>query len=68
MTAQEIAKLCFQVADNNKAEDISVIHMAEHLNVTDYFVICTGLTENHAKGIAYEIEKTLKKVIYALLV
>ena len=48
------------LAWDKKAEDITVLDVAELTQFTDYFVILTGQIDQHLKAIADHIVDTLK--------
>ena len=60
MDSKKLALLCRQLADNRKAEDISILDVRELSSVTDYFVIATGTSEPHLRAIVDEITETLR--------
>lgn len=52
--------------DKKKAEDIKVLNLKDVCSFTDYFIICTALSQKQAQAISEAIEITLKKdQIYA---
>lgn len=52
--------------DKKKAEDIKVLNLKEVCSFTDYFIICSALSQKQAQAICENIEITLKKdKIYA---
>lgn len=59
--SRELAKLIAQLADNKKAEDITVLDIGKLLIITDYFVICSGKTERQVKTISETIQEELDK-------
>ena len=61
MNTKELALLCAKIAMENKAGDVLILQMTDLLVITDYFVICNGLSERHTLSIAREIELHLKK-------
>jgi len=61
MDSRKLALLCRDLADNRKAEDITVLNVAEASSITDYFVIATGTSEPHLRAIVDEITQALKK-------
>ncbi len=60
MDSKTLALLCRDLADNRKAEDITVLDVREVSSVTDYFVVATGTSEPHLRAIVGEIADTLK--------
>jgi len=61
MNAKEIAIMAAKIAEENKAEDIKILCVSDLIIITDYFVICSGMTRRHIQGLAKEIEVSLKK-------
>lgn len=60
MDAKKLAQLCWEYADNKKAENIAVLDVRELSSVTDYFVICSGTSEPHLRAISDEISTRLR--------
>jgi ribosome-associated protein len=61
MDSRKLALLCRELADNRKAEDITILDVRELSSVTDYFVIATGTSEPHLRAIVDEITDTLRE-------
>ena len=61
MNAKEIALLMANIAYKNRAQDIVVLDITKFNYITDYFVICTGLTQRHVQGLCDEMYHTLKR-------
>jgi ribosome-associated protein len=61
MDAKKLAQLCWEYADNKKAESIAVLDVRELSSVTDYFVICSGTSEPHLRAISDEISSRLRE-------
>jgi ribosome-associated protein len=62
MDSKKLALLCRELADNKKAEDISVLDVREVSTITDFFVIASGSSEPHLRAIADEIIDKLRDV------
>ncbi len=60
-TPKELAITCAKILENNKARDIIILHVTDCIAVTDYFVICSGVTQNHLRALSNEIELNLEK-------
>lgn len=64
MDMNESKKLADQIVkllDGRKAKNIEIIN-TERLNaVTDYFIICSGTSSTHLRGIADEVLEKLKE-------
>ena len=61
MDSKKLALLCRELADNKKAEDITVLDVRELSSVTDYFVIASGTSEPHLRAIVDEITDRLRE-------
>ncbi len=59
MDSRKLALLCRELADNKKAEDITILDVRELSSVTDYFVIASGTSEPHLRAIVQEITERL---------
>ena len=57
----KLAMFCAEIAESMKAEDIKVLDVSNNTTIADYFVIMTGFNRKQIQGIAFEIEKALKK-------
>ena len=60
MDSKKLAQLCWEYADNKKAEDIVILDVRELSSVADYFVICSGTSEPHLRAISDEILNKLR--------
>ena len=60
MDSKRMAQLCWEYADNKKAEDIVILDVRELSSVADYFVICSGTSEPHLRAISDEILDKLR--------
>ena len=49
MDSKKLARLCWEYADNRKAEDIAILDVRELSSVADYFVICSGTSERQCR-------------------
>lgn len=60
MDPRKLARLCRELADNKKAEDIVILDVRKLSSVTDYFVIASGASEPHLRAIVDEISDKLR--------
>ena len=58
----EKLELIREFADDMKAIDIEVIDIRDKTSVADYFVICTGSSDVHARSIAEKVAEKLRDV------
>ena len=56
---EELLEFIVKNLDSNKGEAISVLHIAPHSAICDYFVICSALNKPHAQSLAEKIDKLL---------
>src|ERR1041385_3872146 len=61
MDSRKLALLCRELAEEKKAEDITILDVRELSSVTDYFVIATGTSEPHLRAIVDEITDKLRE-------
>ena len=61
MDSKKLAQLCWEYADNKKAENIVTLDVRELSSVADYFVICSGTSEPHLRAISDEITEKLRE-------
>jgi ribosome-associated protein len=59
LSARETALLTAEAADSKKAFDIEVLDLRKLAYITDYFVICSGVTAVQVSAIADEIGRML---------
>ena len=50
-----------RLAEDKKAEDIVVLDLREISSFTDFFVICSGISEPHLKAISSGIREGLRE-------
>ena len=58
--ASDLARMCAEVSLEKKAEDVLILDLRGLTSTTDFFVICTGLSDVHIKAIADNIVDSLK--------
>ena len=61
MDSRKLALLCRELADNKKAEDITILDVRKLSSVTDYFVLASGTSEPHLRAIVDEITDRLRE-------
>ena len=61
MESKELALTCARLADNKKAENITLLDLRERSAVAAYFVIVTGANEPHLRAIVDEITERLRE-------
>ena len=58
--SQEVAGAAARAAADKQAEDIVVLDVHELIVITDFFVICTGMSDRQVKTVVEEVEKALR--------
>lgn len=61
MDSRKLAQRCRELADQKKAENITILDVREISSVTDYFVIASGSSEPHLRAIVEEINDRLRE-------
>lgn len=54
--ALELAKACARAADETKAENICIYDLRDVSSLTDYAVVCTGLSVPHIRSAVKDVE------------
>jgi ribosome-associated protein len=62
MDSRKLARLCRELADTKKAENIAILDVRKLTSVTDYFVLATATSEPHLRAIMEEITRSLRTV------
>jgi ribosome-associated protein len=57
----EIAKMLANAALEKKAEDLKILNVKTISSFTDYFVIMSGRSTRHVKGLAEAVDAELRK-------
>ncbi len=55
-----LVRRCAQILDENKLSDIEIFEVGGTIQITDYFVIATGLTSRHLLTAAADLNKELR--------
>ena len=58
-SGQELARLCADIALDNKAEDLVLLDVRGLTSFTDYFLIMSGRSTRHVQGLAEKIESEM---------
>lgn len=60
--SHSVALRAIQAALEQKAHDVIGLHVGPHTYVADYYVIASGTSDRHVRGIADRVRKELKEV------
>ena len=58
---RKLLKLCTDVLDDRKAEDLAVLDVREQSSITDFFIIATATSDPHLRAMRSELDQALKK-------
>jgi ribosome-associated protein len=58
---------CARAAIEKKAENVRVLDLTEVSSFTDYFVVCSGMSDRQVQAIADSVEGTLKALGHRLV-
>ena len=59
MEPSDLARLCAQICEETKAQDIQVFDVAQKSSVVFYYVVCTGTSMPHIRAIADHVRRAL---------
>src|ERR1051325_11478982 len=60
MDSKKLDLLCRELAENRKAENVTILDVHEVSSITDFFVSATGTSEPHLRAIVDEITERLR--------
>ena len=60
MTNRETADRCIELLQSRKAENILLLNLRGISDVADYFLVCTGTSDPHARSLADAILEGMK--------
>ena len=60
MDSESLARLAAEAADDRKAVDIRLLRVEEVTTLTDWFVVCSGLSDVQVRAIARSVEVRLE--------
>lgn len=61
------ALLCARASIDKKAENVKILDLTELSGFTDYFVICSGISDRQVHAIADSVENRMETAGYELL-
>ena len=59
--AMELARMCARAADDAKAENVRVYDLRGMSSLTDFMVVCTGLSVPHLRAVIRELEEAVRE-------
>ena len=60
MDSEGLARLAAEAADDRKAVDIRLLRVEDVTTLTDWFVVCSGLSDVQVRAIARSVEDRLE--------
>lgn len=60
MDSETLARLAAEAADDRKAVDIRLLRVEEVTTLTDWFLVCSGLSDVQVRAIARSVEDRLE--------
>jgi len=63
--SRALAVRCAQLLDEKKLEDIAIFDVRRSIQITDYFVIASGLTSRHIQSVSNHLAKELRESGYS---
>ena len=63
MNSETLAQLAAEAADDRKAVDIRLLRVEEVTTLTDWFVVCSGLSDVQVRAIARSVEDRLEEEV-----
>ena len=61
ITTRETLVRCARLAQDKKAADIRALDVRERSTFTDYFLLCSGMSDRQVTAVAHHVEESLKK-------
>lgn len=61
ITTQDTVVTCARLARDKKAMDVRALDVRETATFTDYFLLCSGMSDRQVTAVAHHIEETLRK-------
>jgi len=63
ITAAELAKLCCELADERKAEEIVTLEIGQVSFIADYFVICSANSTTQLAAVQSRVERGVREKV-----
>ena len=57
----EFAKICARIASDAKAEDVRIYDLRGMSSLTDFMIVCTGLSVPHLRALTRDIEEKVEE-------
>ncbi|MBQ7287082.1 MAG: ribosome silencing factor [Candidatus Gastranaerophilales bacterium] len=60
--SEKFASAIARILDDNKAQDIVILNVANVCSLSDYFIIATGSSTPHVRGLTETVKKKIKDI------
>ena len=60
ITSEKFASVIARILDDNKAKDIVILNVANVCSLSDYFIIATGSSTPHVRGLTQNLRQKIK--------
>ncbi|MBQ2984100.1 MAG: ribosome silencing factor [Candidatus Gastranaerophilales bacterium] len=60
LTSEKFASIIARFLDDNKAKDIVILNVANVCSLSDYFIIATGSSTPHVRGLTQNLRQKIK--------
>ena len=62
ITSEKFASIIARILDDNKAQDIVILNVSNVCSLSDYFIIATGSSTPHVRGLTETVRKKIKDI------
>lgn len=66
ITSEKFASVIARILDDNKAKDITILNVTNVCSLSDYFIIATGSSTPHIRGLTENLRKKIKDIFKRL--
>ena len=66
MESEIFASAIARILDDNKAQDIVILNVSNVCSLSDYFIIATGSSTPHVRGLTETVRKKIKDIFKKL--
>ena len=62
INSEKFASAIARILDDNKAQDIVILNVSNVCSLSDYFIIATGSSTPHVRGLTETVKKKVKDI------
>ena len=59
--SRALAQRCAELLDEKKLQDVTIFQVGDVIQITEYFVIASGLSSRHIRNVSGYLSKTLRE-------